>query len=444
MPPTPWVCRTCLLRIGKPALRQFFRFQSTSSTPESIPPALLSRARKIADEHKELTQKLANGFDTRAAKILGEYSPIVNALKEWDKANEVSRIRDPAVALSVPYLNTRAEGHIKSLTELTSLIHDHTTDPELLALASDDLGLTRTLLANASQRLTTSVVPVHPFAHLPCLIEIRPGAGGSEAAIFAGDLLRMYQAFCNRNNFRSTLLKYENADGTSEAGVPLSEAVLEIDSENAYGVFRCEAGVHRVQRVPATESKGRTHTSAASVLVLPSLQESALGEEDFENPESDYYVDPKEVRVEIMRARGAGGQHVNTTDSAVRLTHIPTNTVVSIQDSRSQPKNKEKAWRLLRSRLAQARREKREEEAVAMRRSVVGVAKMGRGDKVRTYNWNQQRVTDHRSGTTVHDLDDVMEGGETLDRVMESVRSWLMERDVEALIAEEEADEKKK
>jgi peptide chain release factor 1 len=247
----------------------------------------------------------------------------------------------------------------------------------------------------------------------------------------------MYQAFCNHNGLRTSLLKYENINGTTEAGVPLSEAIFEVENENAYGVFRCEAGIHRVQRVPATETKGRTHTSAASVHVLPSLQDNAAAQEDFEDPESDYYIDIKEVRSEVMRASGAGGQHVNKTESAVRLTHIPTNTVVSMQDSRSQQKNKEKAWALLRSRIAQARREKREEEIVAMRRSVVGVAKMGRGDKVRTYNWNQQRVTDHRSGTTVHDLDDVMEGGQTLEKVMESVRTWLMEKDVEALIAEE-------
>jgi len=403
---------------------------SQASTSETVPPALLARARTIAFEHKQLTERLADGFDTKAAKKLGQYSSVVNALKEWDNAKEVSL--EPKLYMSA------TNSIFKSVTELTSLIHDPATDPELLALASDDLGATRTALANASQSLTTSLVPIHPFAHLPCLLEIRPGAGGSEAAIFAGDLLRMYQAFCNRNNYRSTLLKYENINGTQEAGVPLSEAVLEVDAENAYGVFRSEAGVHRVQRVPATETKGRTHTSAASVHVLPSLQENSFGDNDIEDPESDYYIDPKEVKQEVMRARGAGGQHVNTTESAVRLTHIPTNTSVSMQDYRSQPKNKEKAWVLLRSRLAQIRREKREEEMVAMRRSVVGVAKMGRGDKVRTYNWGQQRVTDHRSGTTVHDLDDVMQGGQTLDKVMESVRTWLMERDVEALLAEEE------
>lgn len=325
----------------------------------------------------------------------------------------------------------------KSVAELTSMIHDSSTDPELRSLASDDLAETRTQLASASQNLITSLVPVHPFAHLPCLLEIRPGAGGSEAAIFAGDLFRMYQAYCNRNGFRTNILKYENVNGTTEAGIPLSEAIIEVEDENAYGVFRCEAGVHRVQRVPATETKGRTHTSAASVHVLPSLQENSAEEQDFDDPESDYYIDPKEVKVEVMRASGAGGQHVNKTESAVRLTHTPTNTVVAMQDSRSQHKNKEKAWTLLRSRIAQSRREKREEEMANMRRSVIGVAKMGRGDKVRTYNWGQQRVTDHRSGTTVHDLDDVMQGGQTLSTVMESVRTWLMERDVEALIADE-------
>lgn len=318
-----------------------------------------------------------------------------------------------------------------------SLIHDPQSDPELRELAAEDLDASKTELSGASQTLIQALVPVHPFAHLPCLLEIRPGAGGSEAAIFAGDLLRMYQAFCNRTGFRTTLLKYENINGTQEAGVPLSEAVLEIDQDNAYGVFRCEAGVHRVQRVPATEKQGRTHTSAASVHVLPSLNDSAAAEENYDDPESDYYIDPKEVRLEVMRASGAGGQHVNKTESAVRLTHLPTNTVVSMQDSRSQPKNKEKAWALLRSRIAQLRREKREEEMVALRRSVVGVAKTGRGDKVRTYNWNQQRVTDHRSGTTVHDLDDVMDGGHALEQVMESVRTWLMEKDIEALMAEE-------
>ena len=332
----------------------------------------------------------------------------------------------------------------KSLAELNSLLRDPTSDPELRSLASEDITSTTEQISALSQRLASVLIPAHPFAHLPCLLEIRPGAGGGEAALFAGDLLRMYQAFCSRKGFRTSLLKYEDAEGGLDYGgsqVSLQEAILEVDTPGAYGELRCEAGVHRVQRVPATESKGRTHTSSAVVLVLPSLPDSSEGDEPgedaWDDPQSDYYIDPKDVRTDIMRARGAGGQHVNTTDSAVRLTHLPTNTVVSIQDSRSQPKNREKAWRLLRSKIAQARRETREDEMVKLRRSVVGVARMGRGDKIRTYNWGQQRVTDHRSGLSVHDLDDVVEGGLSLEKVMGSVRAWLGERDMGDLVADE-------
>lgn len=379
----------------------------------------------MAKEHATITEKLAVDFDARAAKKLGELSSVTAALKEWEKAKE-------------------------SLNELHTLLSDPETDREMHDLASEEIPPTQNALSQASSALKSSLVPPHPFAQLPCMIEIRPGAGGSEAALFAGDLLRMYTSYCNRAGLRCNILKYEDADGQADprgSDAPLQEAVLEIDTPGSYGVLRCEAGVHRVQRVPATESKGRTHTSAASVLVLPSFPEDPgkeLGEDSFDDPNSDYYIDPKDVRTDIMRARGAGGQHVNTTDSAVRLTHLPTGTVAACQDSRSQPKNREKAWRLLRSRIAQARREAREEEMVALRRSVVGVAKMGRGDKVRTYNWGQQRVTDHRSGMSVHDLDDVLEGGIELERVMESVRSWLGEQEVLGLVAEEEAKAKEK
>ncbi|EON69507.1 hypothetical protein W97_08767 [Coniosporium apollinis CBS 100218] len=414
---TPWICHRCLLRAFRPFSRRYVRYQSTAAAAsEGVSPALLTRARSVAAEHGTLSKQLAEGFDTRTAKKVGELSPVASALKEWEYANE-------------------------SLAELRNLIADSSTDAELRSLASEDLPSTLSQLSQASHSLTTSLVPKHPFANLPCLIEIRPGAGGSEAALFAGDLLRMYQSYCARNGLRCTLLKYEDASGMSDpngSDAPLQEAILEVQSEGAYGIFRSEAGVHRVQRVPVTESKGRTHTSAASVLVLPNLPaESEEAESDFSNPESDYYIDPKDVRMDIMKARGAGGQHVNTTESAVRLTHIPTNTVVAIQDSRSQPKNREKAWGLLRSRIAQSRREAREEETLKLRRSVVGVAKMGRGDKIRTYNWGQQRVTDHRSGLNVHDLNGVIEGGDALEKVMQSVRSWLDEREIEAMTAEE-------
>ena len=296
-------------------------------------------------------------------------------------------------------------------------------------------------LASISTTLKASLIPPHPFAHLPCLVELRPGAGGDEAALFAGDLLRMYQALCKKNNLQSKLLSLDSTSSTGSED-QIQEAVLEIATPGAYETFRCEAGVHRVQRVPSTETKGRTHTSAVSVIVLPNLsndgnEDEHLGNANLDDPNSDYYVNSADVRTDTMRASGAGGQHVNKTDSAIRLTHTPSGTTVSMQESRSQHTNRLNAWRLLRARLAQARREAREEEMAALRIRVAGVAKMGRGDKVRTYNWSQQRVTDHRSGITVNRLDDVLEAGDSLDEVMNSVKDWLRSKDLESVITDE-------
>ncbi|KAK4503762.1 hypothetical protein PRZ48_004677 [Zasmidium cellare] len=394
---------------------------TTATTKYSISPTLLSKARSVATEYTNLSQKLASDFDARAAKRLGELSRTADAVKEYDKARS-------------------------SWDELQTLLKS--SDKELQELAQDDVEPTNERIGKAEEALKSSLIPTHPFAHLPCLVEIRPGAGGDEAAIFAGDLLRMYEAYCARNGLRTSLLKYETADygaggSGASAGAHVQEAVLEVESPGAYGVLRCEAGVHRVQRVPATESKGRTHTSAVSVLVLPSVSDNAgdMGENSFDDPKSDYYVDPKEVRSEVMRASGAGGQHVNRTESAVRLTHIPTNTVVAMQDTRSQVKNREKAWSIMRSRIAQMRREEREEELMQMRR-MAGAGKVGRENKVRTYNWQQQRVSDHRSGLDSRNLAEVMDGGEALETVMDSVRSWMAEQEVLGLIAEEEVKQR--
>lgn len=358
---------------------------------------------------------MSDTFDPKISKRIGELKGVTEALKEWENSQD-------------------------SISELEALLNDPSSDAELRELALEDIASTRSELGALSHRLTTSLTPKHPFQDLPCLVEIRPGAGGSEAALFASDLVKMYKAYCSRKNFRLSVLKYQTEEGGYSDTSPLHEAILEIESAGSYGDLRCEAGVHRVQRVPATETKGRTHTSAVSVLVLPSLPTNGSELEiDFEDPNSDYYINPTDVRTDVMRARGAGGQHVNTTDSAIRLTHLPTNTVVSMQDSRSQHKNREKAWQLLRSKIAQARREAREEEIIALRRNVLGIAKMGRGDKIRTYNWGQQRVTDHRTGLSVHNLDDVMEGGEELDKIMDSVKIWLGDQEILGLLADEEA-----
>jgi len=394
-----------------------------ASIPNDISSALLTRARSIANEHAVLSKKLATEYDAHAAKRLGELHSTSSAVKEYDKASS-------------------------ALQELQSLLTS--PDKELRELAEDDVQPTRDSIERACTALKSSLVPVHPFAHLPCLLEIRPGAGGDEAALFAGDLLRMYEAYCASKGLRTALLKYETAEGQASggggAGGHVQEAILEVESPGAYGALRCEAGVHRVQRVPATESKGRTHTSAASVLVLPSIAAEGgadMGEDSFDDPKSDYYIDPMDVKLEVMRASGAGGQHVNKTESAVRLTHIPSNTVVAMQDTRSQIQNRERAWRLLRSRIAQQRREVREEELARLRRGA-GAGKVGRENKVRTYNWGQQRVSDHRSGLDVRNLADVMSGGDALERVMESVRAWMAEQEVLGLVAEEESKQSQK
>lgn len=319
------------------------------------------------------------------------------------------------------------------------MLDDPDTDPELRSLAVEDLESSNVTLPKLSDDLKGSLIPRHPFAELPCLLEIRPGAGGDEAGIFAYDLLRMYTVFCSRRGLRSSLIKKDVADRTVEDR--LSEAVLEVETGEAYEILRTESGVHRVQRVPATEAKGRTHTSAVSVMVLPSFPETGSGmdgELNFDDPNSDYYISSQDVRTEKMRASGAGGQHVNKTESAIRLTHIPSGIVVSMQDSRSQHTNRRKAWQVLRAKLAEARQEAREQEMVQLRRGAMGgVARMGRGDKIRTYNYNQSRCTDHRSGITMHNLDGILEGGGGLDIVMDSVRTWLVDREVEAMIADD-------
>ncbi|GFF26306.1 peptide chain release factor 1 [Aspergillus udagawae] len=410
-----WICSRCLARTARTTLSHRTVSQPRNlNTSSHLSPALLTRARSLAAEHTRLSTQLTDSFDAKIAKRVGELASIAQALQEWDRAHE-------------------------SLSELRSLIDDPETDDELRSLALEDLKSSDRTLPAISKTLKNSLVPRHPFAGLPCLLEIRPGAGGDEAGLFAFELLRMYTAFCTRRGLRSNMMKLDVQDGPSDDR--LSEAVMEIDADGAYDLLRTESGVHRVQRVPATETKGRTHTSAVSVMVLPSFPEAGAGMDsalNFDDPNSDYYVDPQEVRTEKMRASGAGGQHVNKTESAIRLTHIPTGIVVSMQDSRSQHANRKKAWQVLRAKLAEARQEAREQELVELRRGVLGgVARMGRGDKIRTYNYGQSRCTDHRSGITVHNLDNVLDGGESLETIMDSVRTWLADREIAAISAED-------
>ncbi|KAI1429119.1 release factor [Xylaria sp. FL1777] len=418
MLPAQWMCRRCITALVQPLNRSFIRSASTN-TKATLPPVLLERARNIAKEHDQLTVALESGFNPKTAKRIGELSRVATALKEWDAAQS-------------------------SIAELTALLGSKDAkDEELEQLAREELSSTYASLEPLTTALSASLTPRDPFADMPCLLEIRPGPGGMEGRYFADALFRMYRQYCSRVGLRTHVVKYEVVDGADSTGgateSPLQEAVLEIQDPGAYDIFRGEAGMHRVQRVPITEKSGRTHTSAVAIWVLPSFPEDSASDLDVNDPDSLFYVNPSDVREEKMRASGAGGQHVNKTESAIRLTHEPTGITVSMQDSRSQHANRKAAWALLTSRLAQKRREEREEAAQALRNSVLSKDRITRGDKIRTYQYSQDRCSDHRSGLDVHNLPDVLAGGETLDKIMASTKEWLIQRDIQALIAEEEA-----
>jgi peptide chain release factor 1 len=246
-------------------------------------------------------------------------------------------------------------------------------------------------IADLEERIKRGLVPKDPNDAKDVIVEIRSGVGGDEAAIWAGDLYRMYQKYTERLGFRMEAMEASE----SETG-GYDKVTLSVKGNGAFSKLKYEGGVHRVQRVPKTESQGRVHTSTATVAVLPEAEEV------------DIEIDPNDVRVDVYRSTGPGGQSVNTTDSAVRLTHEPTGIVVSMQDEKSQLQNKDKAWRVLRARLLQMELERAAAELAGARKSQVGTG--GRSEKIRTYNYKDNRVTDHRIGLTIKRLDSVLEG----------------------------------
>ncbi len=264
-------------------------------------------------------------------------------------------------------------------------------DPELGEFAKEEVARLEEAKAKLEKDIEVILLPKDPNDGKNVIVEIRGAAGGDEANIFAGDLYRMYTKYAEKEGWKIEVLSEEHSDA---GGYPLVEFMVKGD--NVYSKLKYESGAHRVQRVPVTETQGRVHTSTATVLVMPEAEEV------------DIEINPADLRIDVYRSTGAGGQCVNTTDSAVRITHLPTNTVVTCQNERSQIQNKEKAMQMLRTRLYEAKLRQQEEELGSERRSKIGTG--DRSEKIRTYNYPQNRVTDHRIGYTTKNLDRVVEG----------------------------------
>jgi peptide chain release factor 1 len=291
----------------------------------------------------------------------------------------------------------------RELNEAETLANDPANDPDMRALAEEErIGL-RDRFSALERELQLQLLPKDAADSSSAIVEIRAGTGGDEAALFAGDLLRMYQRYAQLQGWRTDLLSLSDSDLGG-----IKEAVMEVVGQGAFAKLKFESGVHRVQRVPVTEAGGRIHTSAATVAVLP------------EPEDVDVQVDDKDLRIDVYRASGAGGQHVNKTESAVRITHLPSGIVVAQQDEKSQHKNKARALKILKAKLFEAERERQANARAAERKGLVGSG--DRSERIRTYNFPQGRMTDHRINLTLYKLDRIL-SGEDLGEVIDALRT---------------------
>jgi peptide chain release factor 1 len=335
---------------------------------------------------------VARQYDAITAELsLPETSRDMDALKRLGR--EQKRL-EPAVEAYRRLQAARVE--LAGAHEL----RDTESDDEMKRMAQAEIERLETEEAELLDRLKVLLLPRDPADDGNVILEIRAATGGEEAALFAAELLRMYLAYAARHRYKAEVMSLNE---TGIGGV--KEAIVEIAGDGAYSRLKFESGTHRVQRVPSTESSGRIHTSTATVMVMPEVEET------------EFEIDEKDLRIDVKRSSGPGGQSVNTTDSAVRITHLPTNTVVEIQDEKSQHKNKAKAMAVLRSRLIEAERQRQREADSVVRRSMVGAG--DRADKIRTYNYPQDRVTDHRVNEDLSNLPRVL-GGE-LDKLIDTL-----------------------
>lgn len=314
----------------------------------------------------------------KTVKEMSEMEPIVNKYKEYKKAKE-------------------------ELEGAKELLEEAGSDEDMREMAKMEISELEDAIIALEDELRVLLLPKDPNDEKNVLLEIRAGTGGEEAALFGGDLLRMYMRYAERRGWKTEIMEYND---TGIGGI--KEAVILIKGKGAYSRLKYESGVHRVQRVPETESSGRIHTSAATVAVLPEVDDVEIE------------VKAEDVRVDVYRASGNGGQCVNTTDSAVRLTHIPTGLVVTCQDEKSQLRNKEKAFKVLRARLYDLEQQKKNDELAAERKSQVGSG--DRSERIRTYNFPQGRISDHRIGLTIYKLDYFLDGD--LDEVVDSLITY--------------------
>lgn len=346
----------------------------------------------IKENYKDLEKKMIDpevlSDISRLTKINREYNSLKPIVEKYDQ------IKD-------------AESTIEENKELIN----EADDQDMIDMLKEEIKENEKLLDQYNEEMKILLIPKDPNDSRDVIVEIRPGAGGDEAGLFAGDLYRMYHMYADKEGYKT-----EDVEVTPQGVGGIKEATFMVRGEGAYSRFKYESGVHRVQRVPETESGGRIHTSTATVAVLPEVDEL------------DVHVDPNDIRTDVFRSSGNGGQSVNTTDSAVRLTHIPTGIVVSMQDEKSQIKNKDKAMKILLARIYELEEEKRNKEIADNRKSQVGTG--DRSERIRTYNFPQGRITDHRINKTIYQLDDFLNGGigEMIDSLIAEDQTRKLEK----------------